>query len=147
MFDFFCVLINEIRSYFVPEKVSYEITGECKKCGKCCNYMYSYDTYTEKEFRNILEAIVEDANGDKFKIVPYDELYFDNMRLAYFPNLQWNRDDNSKLTYFIYYEIENIRLKNTGKSKNYDEIMNNLPNNAILLTGNDKLKVYRYIEN
>ena len=103
--------------------------------------------YTEKEFRNILEAIVEDANGDKFKIVPYDELYFDNMKLAYFPNLQWNRDDNSKLTYFIYYEIENIRLKNTGKSKNYDEIMNNLPNNAVLLTGNDKLKVYRYIEN
>ena len=43
--------------------------------------------YTEKEFKNILEAIVEDANGDKFKIVPYDELYFDNMRLAYFPNL------------------------------------------------------------
>lgn len=103
--------------------------------------------YTEKEFRNILEAIVEDANGDKFKIVPYDELYFDNMKLAYFTNLQWNRDDNSKLTYFIYYEIENIRLKNTGKSKNYDEIMNNLPNNAVLLTGNDKLKVYRYIEN
>ena len=33
------------------EKVSYEITGECKKCGKCCNYMYSYDTYTEKEFK------------------------------------------------------------------------------------------------
>ena len=103
--------------------------------------------YTEKEFKNILEAIVEDANVDKFKIVPYDELYFDNMRLAYFPNLQWNIDDNSKLTYFIYYEIENIRLKNTGKSKNYDEIMNNLPNNAVLLTGNDKLKVYRYIEN
>ena len=51
MFDFFFVLINEIRSYFVPEKVSYEITGECKKCGKCCNYMYSYDTYTEKEFK------------------------------------------------------------------------------------------------
>ena len=103
--------------------------------------------YTEKEFRNILEAIVEDANGDKFKIVPYDELYFDNMRLSYFPNLEWNRDDNSKLTYFIYYEIENIRLKTTGKAKNYDEIMNNLPNNAVLLTGNDKLKVYRYIEN
>lgn len=51
MFDFLFVLINEIRSYFVPEKVDYEITGECKKCGKCCNYMYSYDTYTEKEFK------------------------------------------------------------------------------------------------
>lgn len=51
MLDFFFVIINEIRSYFVPERVSYEVTGECKKCGKCCNYMYSYDTYTEKEFK------------------------------------------------------------------------------------------------
>ena len=51
MFDFLTVIFNEIRSYFVPEKIIYEITGECKKCGKCCNYMYSYDTYTEKEFK------------------------------------------------------------------------------------------------
>lgn len=102
--------------------------------------------YTENEFKNILTAISEDSNGEKFKIVPYDELYFNNMRLSYFPDLQWNRDDNSKLTYFIYYEIENIRLKTTGKSKNYDEIMNNLPSNAILLAGNDKLKVYKYFD-
>ena len=102
--------------------------------------------YTENEFKNILTTISEDSNGEKFKIVPYDELYFNNTRLSYFPDLQWNRDDNSKLTYFIYYEIENIRLKTTGKSKNYDEIMNNLPNNAILLTGNDKLKVYKYFD-
>lgn len=44
-------IINEIKSYFVPEKMKYEIKGECKKCGKCCNYMYSFDTYTEKEFK------------------------------------------------------------------------------------------------
>ncbi len=44
-------IIYEILSYFVPEKLTYEITGECKKCGKCCNYMYSVDTYTEKEFK------------------------------------------------------------------------------------------------
>src|SRR5574344_1834380 len=44
-------IINEFLSYFVPEKISYEITGECKKCGKCCNYMYSFDTYTEQEFK------------------------------------------------------------------------------------------------
>lgn len=43
--------VNEIRSYFVPEKVEYEIVGECKKCGKCCTYMYSFDTYTEQEFK------------------------------------------------------------------------------------------------
>lgn len=49
--DFIFVIINEIRSYFVPKKITYEVTGECKKCGKCCNHMYSYDTYTEKEFK------------------------------------------------------------------------------------------------
>lgn len=42
---------NEFLSYFVPEKVEYEIHGECRKCGKCCRYMYSFDTYTEKEFK------------------------------------------------------------------------------------------------
>lgn len=51
MFDFLETVINELKSYFVPEHISYEITGECKKCGKCCNYMYSFDTYTEKEFK------------------------------------------------------------------------------------------------
>ena len=51
MFDFLKSLYYEFLSEFVPEKLSYEITGECKKCGKCCNYMYSYDTYSEKEFK------------------------------------------------------------------------------------------------
>ena len=51
MKDFLFCIINEIRSYFVPEQVIYEVTGKCKKCGKCCNYMYSVDTYTEKEFK------------------------------------------------------------------------------------------------
>lgn len=51
MKDFLCSVWNEFRSYFVPEQVSYEISGECKRCGKCCNYMYSVDTYTEKEFK------------------------------------------------------------------------------------------------
>jgi len=45
------VLINEFLSYFVPRRIKYKITGRCLKCGKCCNYMYSYDTYTEKEFK------------------------------------------------------------------------------------------------
>jgi len=49
--DFLQVIKNEFLSNFVPERVSYEITGECKKCGKCCNHMYSVDTYTEKEFK------------------------------------------------------------------------------------------------
>lgn len=103
--------------------------------------------YTEVKFRNIITAISEDSKGKAFKIVPYDEHYFDNMQLAYFPNLEWNRDDNSKLTYFIYYEVDNIRLKTTGKSRPYNDILDNLPNDAELITGDDKLKVYRYYEN
>jgi Fe-S-cluster containining protein len=51
MFDLVKAIFYEFMSEFVPEKLSYEITGECKKCGKCCNYMYSKDTYTEKEFK------------------------------------------------------------------------------------------------
>ena len=51
MFDLIKAIFYEFLSEFVPEKLSYEITGECKKCGKCCNYMYSNDTYTEKEFK------------------------------------------------------------------------------------------------
>jgi Fe-S-cluster containining protein len=51
MFDLIKSIYYEFMSNFVPEKMSYEITGECRKCGKCCNYMYSMDTYTEKEFK------------------------------------------------------------------------------------------------
>ena len=51
MFNVLKALYYEFLSHFVPQKVYYEITGECKKCGKCCNYMYSMDTYTEKEFK------------------------------------------------------------------------------------------------
>lgn len=51
MLNLIKTIIYEIKSYFVPEKMEYEIVGMCKKCGKCCNYMYSFDTYTEKEFK------------------------------------------------------------------------------------------------
>jgi hypothetical protein len=50
MLDMIKSIIYEFLSEFVPQKLTYKITGECKKCGKCCNYMYSKDTYTEKEF-------------------------------------------------------------------------------------------------
>lgn len=49
--NFLINIKNEFLSYFVPERVEYEIVGKCKKCGKCCRYMYSFDTYTEKEFK------------------------------------------------------------------------------------------------
>ncbi|MGN0030715.1 MAG: YkgJ family cysteine cluster protein [Candidatus Gastranaerophilaceae bacterium] len=51
MLDFLKSIFYEFLSEFVPEHLTYKITGECKKCGKCCNYMYSFDTYTEKEFK------------------------------------------------------------------------------------------------
>jgi len=51
MFNILKSLYWELKSYFIPEKTVYKITGKCKKCGKCCNYMYSLDTYTEKEFK------------------------------------------------------------------------------------------------
>lgn len=51
MIHLFSNIVNEIKSYFVPEKIDYEIVGECRQCGKCCNYMYSFDTYTEQEFK------------------------------------------------------------------------------------------------
>ena len=61
MFDLIKAIYYEFLSEFVPEKLSYEITGECKKCGKCCNYMYSKDTYTEKEFK-IMQMIYPKYN-------------------------------------------------------------------------------------
>ena len=51
MFGFLETIKNEILSYFVPEKMEYKITGECIKCGKCCRYMYSFDTYTTTDFK------------------------------------------------------------------------------------------------
>ena len=51
MINIFKTLYYEFKSYFVPEKVTYNLKGKCLQCGKCCNYMYSKDTYTEKEFR------------------------------------------------------------------------------------------------
>ncbi len=51
MLSFLTILKNEILSYFVPEKMEYKITGKCLKCGKCCRYMYSFDTYTTTDFK------------------------------------------------------------------------------------------------
>lgn len=56
MLDFVKSIFYEFLSYFVPQRMVYKVTGHCKKCGKCCNYMYSVDTYTEKEFK-IMQTI------------------------------------------------------------------------------------------
>lgn len=60
----------EFLSYFVADKVFYKIDGKCKMCGKCCRYMYSYDTYTEKEFR-FMQFLYPAYR--RFKIVGTDE--------------------------------------------------------------------------
>jgi len=69
--DFVKSLYYEIMSYFVPERIEYEVSGSCKKCGKCCDYMYSYDTYTEKEFK-IMQFIF--PKYKRFYIKGKDEL-------------------------------------------------------------------------
>ena len=51
MFNILKSIYWEFLSYFVPQKQKYKISGECKKCGKCCKYMYSKDMYTPKEFK------------------------------------------------------------------------------------------------
>ncbi|MBR1425450.1 YkgJ family cysteine cluster protein [bacterium] len=71
MLDFIKSTIYEFLSNFVPQRMSYKITGKCKKCGKCCNYMYSKDTYTEKEFK-IMQMIF--PKYKRFYIKGKDEL-------------------------------------------------------------------------
>ncbi|MBQ2644998.1 YkgJ family cysteine cluster protein [bacterium] len=48
--DFLKSIYWEILSYFVPERQSYEVTGKCIKCGKCCKNIYSAYMYSEQEF-------------------------------------------------------------------------------------------------
>ncbi|MFA6571899.1 MAG: YkgJ family cysteine cluster protein [Bacteroidota bacterium] len=62
--------IYNFLSLFVPRKVRYKIEGSCVKCGKCCRYMYSKDTYTEREFK-IMQFIYPAYK--RFYIVGKDE--------------------------------------------------------------------------
>ena len=50
LLDVIKTLYFEAVSYFVPEKIEYEIEGECTKCGECCRTIYSLDTFSPKEF-------------------------------------------------------------------------------------------------
>lgn len=49
--DFLKSCYWEFMSYFVPQKQEYDIKGECIKCGKCCENLYSAHPCTEKEFK------------------------------------------------------------------------------------------------
>jgi Fe-S-cluster containining protein len=70
MFNKFQSILYEFWSYFVPQKVRYKIEGKCLKCGRCCRYMYSRDTYTEREFK-IMQLIYPAYR--RFKIISMDE--------------------------------------------------------------------------
>jgi len=70
LLDTIKVFYYEFRSYFVVQKTAYKIEGECIKCGKCCKYMYSFDTYSENEFK-IMQRIYPKYR--RFKIIGKDE--------------------------------------------------------------------------
>jgi Fe-S-cluster containining protein len=60
----------EFMSNFVLEKIKYDIEGECCKCGDCCRFMYSLDTYTEKEFMLMTKFY---PKYKRFKVIGKDE--------------------------------------------------------------------------
>ena len=49
--DFIKSLYYEFLSYFVSEKIKYEIKGSCIKCGQCCNQIHSYGMKNEKDLK------------------------------------------------------------------------------------------------
>ena len=59
----------EILSRFVEEKIKYKRQGACNKCGKCCLYMYSIDTESEKEFKLLTKIF---PRYKRFKIIGKD---------------------------------------------------------------------------
>lgn len=61
----------EFLSKFIPQKVFYNIEGECLKCGKCCRYMYCEGLSSELEFK-FLKFLY--AEYRRFEIVGKDEL-------------------------------------------------------------------------
>ena len=64
------VIYYEFRSRFVVQKVKYRLEGSCKKCGDCCKYMYSIDTYTEREFEIMTKIF---PKYKRFRITGRDE--------------------------------------------------------------------------
>lgn len=60
----------EFLSKFVPQKVTYNVEGECKKCAKCCRYMFCKGLGSEAEFAFV--QFIYPAYR-RFKIVGRDE--------------------------------------------------------------------------
>lgn len=49
--DFIKSIYYEILSYFVPQKIKYEIIGYCNKCGNCCRNIRAFGLKNEKELK------------------------------------------------------------------------------------------------
>lgn len=49
--QFFKSLYWEIKSYFVPQRMFFEVQGECKRCGKCCKNIYSVGIENETDLK------------------------------------------------------------------------------------------------
>lgn len=69
-FDFLAPIYYEFLAKFVPREVTYIIDGECKKCGKCCRYMFCDGLRSEFEFAFL--KIIYPAYR-RFKIAGKDE--------------------------------------------------------------------------
>ena len=44
-------LYFEFLSYFIPQKISYRIEGNCIQCGECCKQIRCYGLRNEKELK------------------------------------------------------------------------------------------------
>ena len=44
-------LYFELLSYFIPQKITYKIEGNCNQCGECCRQIRCYGLKNEKELK------------------------------------------------------------------------------------------------
>jgi len=48
--DVLAPIYYEFLAKFIPRKVFYDVKGECKKCAKCCRYMFCNGLRSKFEF-------------------------------------------------------------------------------------------------
>ncbi|WP_297300609.1 hypothetical protein [uncultured Brachyspira sp.] len=105
---------------------------------------YGYDNH-----KNLMEAIIKDANGNEFSLDSIRilstivELY-DLASDMYGISDKWNMNENAKLTYFIY---SRDMYFFDGKWEDVKEGKNKpIPQNAVKIWGDEVLAVYKYIK-
>lgn len=111
--------------------------------------LYTYVKYYEKdltvkEIEKMMYAINEDANGNEISIElaysgSYNYLYRDIAKV-YFPDINIEQIDNSTNLYIIL-NLAGSRSKSLESVSNYMDYMSN---NAILITNNSSLFIYKY---